>query len=73
MARYRDTLAAVASAYARAGDEGTLRPGTDPAQAARQLVALMDGLQIQWLLDGGVTDMAAVVRAHIQAQVTVPL
>ncbi len=73
VARYRETLAAIASAYARARDEGTLRPGTDPAQAARQLVALMDGLQIQWLLDGGRTDMVAAVRAHIQAQLSVPL
>jgi AcrR family transcriptional regulator len=73
VARYRDTLAAIGSAYARARDEGALRPGIEPAGAARQLVALMDGLQIQWLLDGGDTDMVAAVRAHIQAQLVIAL
>jgi hypothetical protein len=59
--------------YAHARKVGALRPTIDPALAAAQLVALMDGLQLQWLLDGGVTDMAAIVRAHIQNQLTVDL
>jgi hypothetical protein len=41
--------------------------------AARQLVALLDGLQLQWLLDDGTTDMPALVRAHLQAQLTCEL
>ena len=35
-----------------------------PHVAAAQLIALMDGLQIQWLLDPA-TDMAAALRAHV--------
>lgn len=45
----------------------------DPALAGAQLIALMDGLQVQWLLSDGATDMAGVLRAHLQAQLTVRL
>jgi hypothetical protein len=41
--------------------------------AGVELIALMDGLQVQWLLDDGRTDMAGVVRAHVQAHLDVPL
>ncbi|GII54179.1 TetR family transcriptional regulator [Planotetraspora thailandica] len=71
--RYRASVRSFELAYTRARDEGVLRPGIDPGTAARQLVALMDGMQVQWLLDDGATDMAGVVRAHVQAQLTVPL
>jgi AcrR family transcriptional regulator len=70
--RYHGTIRGVETAYRAAHRQGLLRPGIDPAAAARQLVALMDGLQIQWLLDDGGTDMAALVQAHIQAQLAVP-
>ncbi|GAA4586429.1 TetR/AcrR family transcriptional regulator [Planotetraspora phitsanulokensis] len=71
--RYRMSVASFELAYTRARDEGILRPGIDPPTAGRQLVALMDGLQVQWLLDDSATDMAGVVRAHVQAQLTVDL
>jgi AcrR family transcriptional regulator len=71
--RYRRTLAGVERAYLAARSAGALRPEIEPARAARHLVALMDGLQIQWLLDDCRTDMIAPVHAHIQGQLTVPL
>ena len=71
--RYRNAVEAVELTYTQVRDEGRLRPGIDPRAAARQLIALMDGLQVQWLLDDGVKDMAGVVRAHIDTQLTVPL
>jgi hypothetical protein len=71
--RYRNAVEAAELTYARVRDEGRLRPGIDPGAAARQLIALMDGLQVQWLLDDRVTDMAGVLRAHIKSQLTVPL
>ncbi len=71
--RYRGSLADSKRMYAHARKTGALCPTIAPAAAASQLVALMDGLQLQWLLDGGATDMAAVVRAHIQNQLTVDL
>lgn len=71
--RYRTTVAAMTSAYARAAAEGALRPGVAPATAARELVAVMDGLQLQWLLDDGATPMPDLVRQHVQERLTVPL
>lgn len=71
--RYRRALDATGTAYRRAADAGALRDGVDPATAGIELIALMDGLQVQWLLDGGRTDMAGVVRAHVQAHLTVAL
>ena len=71
--RYRRTLAAVQATYERARDLGALREGVDPATAARQLVAVMDGLQVQWLLDGGATDMVGTVRDLVGAQLLRPL
>lgn len=49
----------------RAGQgRGVVREGAPADQIARQTVALMDGLQVQWLLDPTV-DMAAVMQAHV--------
>jgi AcrR family transcriptional regulator len=71
--RYRSAVAAACRAYRQAADSGDLRPGVDADVAGRQLIALMDGMQVQWLLDAGATDMVGVVRAHVQAQLAVPL
>ena len=48
--RYRGTVADVAASLTRAKASGLLAPDVDPAGQARTLVALMDGLQVQWLL-----------------------
>ncbi|WP_069170525.1 TetR/AcrR family transcriptional regulator [Streptomyces griseus] len=71
--RYRDSVSGAGLAYAQARADGALRAGIAPDAAGRQLIALMDGLQVQWLLGGGATDMAGVLRAHVRAQLTVPL
>lgn len=71
--RYRATVDTVERAYRQVRDDGMLRDGVEPGAAARQLVAVMDGLQIQWLLDGTGIDMAGLVRTHIQTQLTTPL
>ncbi|MFF5336451.1 TetR/AcrR family transcriptional regulator [Streptomyces sp. NPDC013181] len=70
--RYRDSVRTTEVSYAQARAAGVLREDVDPGAAGRQLIALMDGLQIQWLLGDGATDMAGVLRAHIGAQLTVP-
>jgi AcrR family transcriptional regulator len=57
----------------RAAQEGVLRADVDCASAARTLVALMDGLQVQWLYDRNSVDMAAEVRRYIQSLLTVEL
>jgi AcrR family transcriptional regulator len=66
--RYSRIVREIEEAYAEARAAGDLRPGIDPARAARDLVALMDGLQIQWLLGDPGLDMAAAVAAHLRAQ-----
>ncbi|MER7696558.1 TetR/AcrR family transcriptional regulator [Streptomyces sp. NPDC096095] len=70
--RYRTSVANTELAYRQAREAGELRDDVDPSAAAQQLIALMDGLQIQWLISGCATDMAGVLRAHVRAQVTVP-
>jgi AcrR family transcriptional regulator len=69
-ARYQDTVTRMRGELERLGAGGRLRPGVDPAGAARTVVALMDGLQVQWLysLDGpraGRVDMAADLQAYL--------
>ncbi|MGW7516167.1 TetR/AcrR family transcriptional regulator [Streptomyces sp. NPDC054796] len=53
------------AALLRAELGGTLPGGLTPAQAAPLLVAVMDGLQYQWLLDPEAVDMPAVFRAFL--------
>ncbi|WP_369055690.1 TetR/AcrR family transcriptional regulator [Kineococcus terrestris] len=60
-ARYRRTVDELAAAFADAGHPG-------PRPAARRLVALLDGLQVQWLLEPGDVDMAAEVRRHLDTE-----
>jgi hypothetical protein len=45
---------------------GLLREGISPAYAAYATLSLMDGLQIQWLLDRTVLDMAEVLRVYLE-------
>ncbi|WP_337059465.1 TetR/AcrR family transcriptional regulator [Kineococcus sp. G2] len=40
----------------------------DPASAARRLVAVMDGLQVQWLLDRDGLDMAVQLEEHLAGE-----
>jgi AcrR family transcriptional regulator len=52
-------------AFADLDRRGKLRHGIAPAAAARQLVALMDGLQVQWLLDNNSVDMAGELKTFL--------
>lgn len=53
--------------------EGDLRPGVTPAGAATRTVAMMDGLQVQWLLDRDVLDMAEEMRHFLRSIVSYEL
>ncbi|MFJ7153460.1 TetR/AcrR family transcriptional regulator [Streptomyces sp. NPDC101118] len=45
---------------------GELRPGTDCEGVGRELLAMMDGLQIQWILDpAALPDMPQRLRAYL--------
>ena len=65
--RYAALKATVTRAFADLQLEGALRPGVVPDVAAAQLVAAMDGLQVQWLLDPESVDMAAALEALVSA------
>ena len=71
VARYTSLVGTIARAYRELAGAGRLAPGLDPDLAARRLVAVMDGLQVQWLLDPSV-DMAAGVAAQVGADVIAP-
>lgn len=58
-ARYRQIVATLADAFADCAHPA-------PASAARRLVAVMDGLQVQWLLQPAEVDMAAEVQTQIE-------
>jgi hypothetical protein len=66
--RYARITAELENAYAQAQAAGDLRRDLDPPVASRQLVALMDGLQVQWLLSGQPVDMAGVLADHLATQ-----
>ncbi|MGI8458812.1 MAG: TetR/AcrR family transcriptional regulator [Propionibacteriaceae bacterium] len=73
VARYATSRRDIEHAVSLVEKAGRLRPGTDPATLAVELIALMDGLQVQWLLAPDTVDMAAVLRHRIDAALTVPL
>ncbi|GAA4904386.1 TetR family transcriptional regulator [Stackebrandtia albiflava] len=60
--RARDLVRASFTAMAEAGE---LRDGVDPDRAATVFIALMDGLQVQWLTSPDEVDMTATLRTHL--------
>lgn len=68
--RYNWVRGSLTEAFAEMRRVDQLRPGVAPEAAARQLVAVMDGLQVQWLLDNGSVDMPAEVVAFLEAVTT---
>ncbi|MFS0713932.1 TetR family transcriptional regulator [Microbacterium sp. 2P01SA-2] len=61
--RYEYTRGNIERSFRTLRDEGRLRHGMTPRRAAITVVALMDGLQVQWLLDRDALDMAGELRA----------
>ncbi len=53
-------------------DRGGLLEGVEPRSASIQLSSLMDGLQVQWLLDPSVLDMTAEVKRFLDSLVVEP-
>ena len=62
--RYADIRGYLTSGVEQARDTGALPPGPDAGEVAASLLAVMDGLQTQWLLDESF-DMAAAFDAHL--------
>jgi AcrR family transcriptional regulator len=64
--RYTNIRAYVTAAVERGRETGALPAGPDPSLVATGLIAVMDGLQKQWLLDDAF-DMTAAFDAHLLA------
>ncbi len=56
--RYEYTRTNIRAAFESLEAEGRLMDGVSPQRAAVATIAMMDGLQVQWLLDREVVDMA---------------
>ncbi len=66
--RYARVLAFSVARLEEAVRRGELRPDVDCAGVAREYLAVMDGLQIQWALAPDSFDMPARVRDYLQRQ-----
>lgn len=64
-ARYRDRAAEGEEILRRGQEAGEVRADLDPALAARLISAVMDGIQLQWLLDDSV-DMVALFDEFVR-------
>lgn len=71
--RYTGLIADLTAAFDQVASAGQLAPGTSPDSAARGIVAMSDGLQLQWLLHRESLSMAEEMRRYIQLLVTVEL
>jgi AcrR family transcriptional regulator len=69
-ARLQET---VRVAFERAAAAGDLRPDVDCATAARTVLALADGLQLQWLLRPDTADVEGDLRRCLQPWLTTGL
>jgi AcrR family transcriptional regulator len=65
--RYAGLRAFVTEALAEASELGETRPDLNLEEAATAIIAVMDGLQIQWLLAPETIDMAAATDRVINA------
>ncbi|PZF83826.1 TetR/AcrR family transcriptional regulator [Jiangella anatolica] len=71
--RYESARSRLTATFERLAAAGALNPGVDAGSAARTTIALMDGLQIQWLLDRDSVDMAEELRGHLNRLIVADL
>ncbi|WP_226967065.1 TetR/AcrR family transcriptional regulator [Streptomyces phaeolivaceus] len=64
--RYAEVVDTVAGVLRHGVDAGELRADTDVVAVAQELAAVMDGLQIQWVLDPKGFDMTGRFRAYLE-------
>ena len=63
--RFRTGRLYFTAMFAALAADGRLRPGADPAFEAAWLLALWDGLQLQWLYDPSAVDVAEHLSGHL--------
>ncbi|WP_410644215.1 TetR/AcrR family transcriptional regulator [Amycolatopsis sp. lyj-346] len=70
---YRAARDGVHESFETLAARGELRDGVEPALAALTFIALMDGLQVQWLTVPGEVDLVGSLRFYLQNLLTVPI
>lgn len=65
-ARYEWTRDMMAQAFTKLARDGRLPDDVDPMRVTVATIALMDGLQVQWLLDREVVDMAEALADYFR-------
>jgi AcrR family transcriptional regulator len=65
--RYEFVRTSIGGAFERIAASGRMSSDLDPHRVAVTTIALMDGLQVQWLLDRDSTDMAAALAEFFRA------
>jgi AcrR family transcriptional regulator len=68
--RYKIVTGIVERAFEDVATQGKLRPGVDPHEAAIDLIAMSDGIQLQWLLRPEVPSMGDSVRRYLESVTT---
>ncbi|WP_055702044.1 TetR/AcrR family transcriptional regulator [Streptomyces silaceus] len=63
--RYERVVTLLADALTGARDAGHLHADTDPPAVAREILAVSDGLQVQWAFAAGRLDFVGLYRAHL--------
>lgn len=64
--RYRSLRARLAGALQQAQAEGRVRADADPTAVAREVLATLDGLHLQWLLDPAEVDLEPALRTYVR-------
>jgi AcrR family transcriptional regulator len=70
---YRSLVSSMTVYLTIADEHGMLRPGISPEIAARVLLALVDGLQLQWLYERDSVKVADIIRNVFEGLLTVSL
>ena len=64
--RYRRFRRGLAGILARGQEHGKVRADVDPKQVAREMIATLDGLHLQWLLDPKEINLKKALRAYAE-------
>ncbi len=65
--RYERVRSGIAGVFAADQAHGLVKPELDPDLCARQLVAMFDGIQLQYLLAGGALDLVTPLRELLRS------
>lgn len=60
-------VASMTTGFAELQRQGAVRPDADPATLARTLLALLDGLRLQWLYDPSAVDIRAELEVFVRS------